>query len=77
MGKLEVTQLFLESLGRKALFVLLSVETNVRYVQKWIPKLTGLGDQYFQERPLPDYFVRLYLHGPFTASIPTNKRYVY
>jgi hypothetical protein len=71
-----IYQLFLNALGKKATFSLVSVDKSFFEVQRAVVELTNLNQETTQQRELPDYFLRLYLFGPFYAKQPCNKSYM-
>jgi len=71
-----IYQLFSNALGKKATFSLIFVDKSFYDVQNTVKGLTKLQHAVTQQRELPDYFLRLYFHGPFYTNVPTNKTYV-
>lgn len=71
-----IYQLFINALGKKAAFSLISVEKSYFDMQKAVIELTHLKQEVTQNREVPDYFLKLYFHGPFYTKSPTNKGYV-
>lgn len=68
-----IYQLFVNALGKKATFSLLSLDKSFYDVQRAVVETTKLEHKVTQQRELPDYFLSLYIHGPFFKSLPTNK----
>jgi hypothetical protein len=68
-----IYQLFANALGKKATFSLLSLDKSFYDVQRAVVEATKLEHKVTQQRELPDYFLSLYIHGPFFKSLPTNK----
>lgn len=71
--KTMVYQLFANALGKKATFSLLSLDKSFYAVQQTVVEMTKLESKVTQQRELPDYFLSLYIQGPFFKSLPTNK----
>lgn len=71
--KAMVYQLFVNALGKKATFSLLSLDKSFYDVQRAVVETTKLENKVTQQRELPDYFLSLYIQGPFFKSLPTNK----
>jgi hypothetical protein len=71
--KAMVYQLFVNALGKKATFSLLSLDKAFYDVQRAVVETTKLENKVTQQRELPDYFLSLYVQGPFFRSLPTNK----
>jgi hypothetical protein len=84
MGERQITsvpenviyQLFLNALGKKASFSLISINTGFYDMQKALIETTNLKQEVTQNRELPDYFLRFYFYGPFYTNVPSNKAYV-
>lgn len=68
-----IYQLFINALGKKATFSLLSLDKSFYDVQRAVVETTKLEHKVTQQRELPDYFLSLYIHGPFFKALPTNK----
>lgn len=68
-----IYQLFINALGKRATFSLLSLDKSFYDVQRAVVETTKLEQKVTQQRELPDYFLSLYIHGPFFKSLPTNK----
>jgi hypothetical protein len=71
-----VYQLFVDALGKKAAFSLVSVDPSFGEVQTSVNELTRLSQEVTQKREMPDYFLKLYFYGPFYTKLPTNKPHV-
>jgi len=71
-----IYQLFLNALGKKATFSLISIDKSFYKVQSDVTALTNLKQEITQQRELPDYFLRLYMFGPFYVKLPCNKSYM-
>jgi len=71
-----IYQLFLNALGKKASFSLVSINKGFYKVQEAVISKTNLKQEVTQNRELPDYFLKLYFFGPFYANLPSNKPYV-
>lgn len=84
MGKKEITsvpesviyQFFLNALGKKASFSLISINKGFYDVRTALIETTNLKQEVTQNRELPDYFLRFYFYGPFYTNAPSNKPYV-
>jgi hypothetical protein len=70
-----VYQLLINALGKRASFSLISVEKSYFDMQRAVLDLTHLKQEVTQNREVPDYFMKLYFHGPFYTNTPTNKSY--
>lgn len=68
-----IYQMFVNALGKKATFSLLSLDKSFYEIQRAVVETTKLEHKVTQQRVLPDYFLSLYVHGPFFRSLPTNK----
>lgn len=68
-----IYQIFINALGKKATFSLLSMDKSFYEVQNAVVETTKLENKVTQQRELPDYFLSIYIHGPFLKSLPTNK----
>ncbi len=70
-----VYQLFVDALGKKSAFSLVSVDPHFYESQRSVIEQTGLTQEVTQARELPDYFLKLSSFGPFYVKSPTNKSY--
>ncbi len=70
-----VYQLFVDSLGKKSAFSLVSVDPHFYESQRAVIEETGLSQEVTQGRELPDYFLKLSFFGPYYVKSPTNKSY--
>ena len=71
-----VYRLFVDALGKKAPFSLISIDQSFYDIQREVTELTHLTQEVTQNREMPDYFLKLYFYGPFYTKSPTNKPYV-
>ena len=70
-----VYQLFIDALGKKAAFSLVSVDRSFYDIQDAVVQNTNLKREVTQNREPPDYFLKLYFRGPFYSKLPTDKTY--
>ena len=68
-----IYQLFINALGKKAAFSLISIDRSFYDAQKVTTTDTGLSFKVTQERELPDYYLRLQFNGPVSVTLPSNK----
>jgi hypothetical protein len=71
-----IYQLFINALGKKSTFSLISIDKSFYDVQGAVIGETGIGQKVTQERELPEYFLRLRFFGPVYANLPSNKAHV-
>lgn len=68
-----VYQLFINALGKKASFSLLSLDRSFFDVQRAVFETTRLERRLGNQRTPPEYFLSLFIQGPFYKIMPTNK----
>ncbi len=67
-------QFFADKLSQKGSFTLLSINKNFYTAINALQNSANLGIR-FGKRNTPDYFMRLYINGPYFYDIPTNVDY--
>lgn len=70
-----IGQLFSNNIAENSTFSTILLQKSFYDVQNAVLQLTNIDQSIKTNRSLPDYFINLYLYGPFYVSHPTNKDY--